>query len=548
MSLPAEPIFEVPEITADVARAAFPNGNVYLTLRDKLGVIFENDDFADLYPERGQPALSPWRLALITIMQFRENLSDRQAADAVRSRIDWKYLLGLDLSDPGFDFSVLSEFRSRLLASKAEVRLLEKLLEVCHTHKLVKSRGKQRTDSTRVLASIRAMNRLEQVGETVRAALNELATVAPKWLQQVVPAEWYKRYGRRIEADRLPKSESGRVAYGQTVGEDGFLLMDLVTGANAPDGLDALSKMEALALVWERHYEREGEKIRFKAERELAKAALGLESPYDPDARYRSRSGKSWVGYIVHVSETCDDDTPHLITHVETTTANVHEAQCTEKIHQALVDKGIPPDQHLVDAAYVGAELLVSSKRDHGISLIGPGRPDPSWQSKVEAAYDRYDFDVDWERQQVTCPQGKKSMAWRELIDRKTNDNYHLIVFSRKDCAPCPARALCTRAKIAERRIRLQSRAQYEALKEARLLQKSEAGRKLYNKRAGVEGTVSQGVRGFGLRQTRYRGEAKTHLQHIATAAAINIDRIVAWLDGIPLALTRTSRFAALAL
>lgn len=548
MSLQAEPLFEIPEMTVEIARAAFPQGNVYLTLGDNLGTIFENDDFADLYPERGQPALSPWRLALITIMQFRENMSDRQAADAVRSRIDWKYLLALDLSDPGFDFSILSEFRGRLLSGEAEARLLDKLLEVCQSHDLVKARGKQRTDSTRVLASIRVMNRLEQVGETVRAALNELATVAPEWLQQVALPEWYKRYSYRIEADRLPKSVSGRQEYGQIVGEDGYVLMDLVTHESAPAGVADLPTIKVLSLVWERHYERKDGNVRFKKDGELANAPPGAESPYDPEARYRFRSGKSWVGYIVHVSETCDDDQPHLITHVETTTANVHEAQCTEKIHQALVDKNLPPHQHLVDAAYVGAELLVSSRQEHSISLIGPGRPDPSWQSKVEGAYDRYDFEVDWEGKQVTCPQGKKSMAWRELIDHKTNDTYQLIVFSRQDCASCQVRTLCTHTKIPERRIRLQSRSQYEALKEARLLQNSEASRKLYQKRAGIEGTISQGVRAFGLRQTRYRGEAKTHLQHMATAAAINIDRIAAWLDGIPKALTRTSRFAALAL
>ena len=481
MSLQAEPIFEVPEMTMKVARAAFPKGNAYLTLRDELGTIFEDQDFADLYPERGQPALSPWRLALITIMQFRENLSDRQAADAVRSRIDWKYLLGLDLSDPGFDFSVLSEFRSRLLGGEAEACLLDKLLEVCQAQNLVKARGQQRTDATSVLAAIRVMNRLEQVGETVRAVLNELATVAPDWLQKVALPEWYKRYSHRIEADRLPKSESGRLEYAEVVGKDGCFIMDLVQRADAPQGVADLPTIKVLALVWARHYEQKDGNVRFKENRELANATPGAESPYDPEARYRYRSGKSWVGYVVHVSETCDDDMPHLITHVETTTANVHEAQCTEKIHQALVDKGIPPDQHLVDAAYVGAELLVSSKRDHGISLVGPGRPDPSWQSKVDEAYDRYDFEVDWEQKQVTCPQGKKNMAWRELIDHQTNDAYHLIVFSRKDCDPCPARTLCTRAKIPERRMRLQSRVQYEALREARLLQKSEAGRKLYN-------------------------------------------------------------------
>jgi transposase len=131
MSLKSETIPSVPEDTTRVARAAFPPGNPYLTLRDTLGRIFADADFAALFPACGQPGLPPWRLALVTILQFRENLADRQAAEAVRARIDWKYLLGLELTDPGFDFSVLSEFRDRLLAGSAEDLLLEKLLEQC---------------------------------------------------------------------------------------------------------------------------------------------------------------------------------------------------------------------------------------------------------------------------------------------------------------------------------------------------------------------------------------------------------------------------------
>jgi transposase len=146
-----------------------------------------DEDFIELFPELGQPALAPWRLALVTVVQFWENLTDRQAAEAVRSRIDVKYLLGLDLKDPGFDFSVLSEFRGRLLEGKAEAMLLEKLLTICREQELVKARGKQRTDATHVLAAIRAMKRLAQVAETMRATLNELATEAPIWLQSVAP-------------------------------------------------------------------------------------------------------------------------------------------------------------------------------------------------------------------------------------------------------------------------------------------------------------------------------------------------------------------------
>ena len=536
---------DIPESTVQVAQAAFPKGNPYLTLRDGLGPIYQDNDFIELFPEKGQPALTPWRLALVTVVQFRENLTDRQAAEAVRSRIDVKYLLGLDLTDPGFDFSVLSEFRSRLLEGKAESMLLEKLLTICRDLELVKARGKQRTDATRVLAAIRVMNRLEQVAETMRAALNELAMEAPVWLQSVAPHEWYQRYGRRIEDDRLPQSNAGREAYGQTVGEDGFHLLDLIAQPDAPADLDKLAKIEALRLVWERHYERAGEKVRFKTKKELANAPPGAESPYDTEARYRSRYGTDWTGYMVHLTETCEEDDIHLITHVETTEATVHESQRTENIHQALVEKGLPPSEHLTDSAYIDAELLVNSRHEYQIDLFGPARSNNSWQSRTEGAYGLGQFEIDWDGEVVTCPQGKQSSNWKEGFDN-TGAPLIYVQFSSKDCGPCSVRSLCTRSKT-RRAIGFRPREQYKALQLARQRLESKGGRRLYNRRAGIEGTISQGVRAFGLRKTRYRGLAKTHLQHVANAAAINLNRLVAWFDGLPGGKTRTSRFAALA-
>ncbi len=279
MSLKPEPIEPVPVETARVARAVHPKGHPYLMLRDELGVIFEDGDFATLFPKRGQPAESPWRLALVTILQFRENLSDRQAAEAVRDRIAWKYLLGLDLTDSGFDFSVLSEFRDRLLQGSAEELLLEKLLVRCREIGLVKARGRQRTDSTHVLASIRVMNRLELVAESLRAALNELATESPVWLRSVAPEAWYQRYGRRIENERLPQGKAEREAYAQVVGEDGFTLLEMLSKPEAPRGLNELAQVQILRQVWERHYEREQGRVRFKANRNLPKAAKAVESP-----------------------------------------------------------------------------------------------------------------------------------------------------------------------------------------------------------------------------------------------------------------------------
>src|SRR5499433_200954 len=425
MSLHPHVITPVPEDTARVARAAFPKGHPYLTFRDALGTIFQDEDFAALFPAWGQPALPPWRLALVTLMQFRENLADRQAAEAVRARIDWKYLLSLELTDPGFDFSVLSEFRDRLLAGSAEELLLDKLLERWQALGLLKARGQQRTDSTPVLAAIRVLTRLELVAETLRAALNAGATVAPDWLQAMTPLAWYERYSRRIEESRLPKDKAARAAYGQMVGEDGFYLLDALEAPDTPQEARALPILESLRRTWQRHYERTGHtasaagggaqrRVRFKPSQALPPATEGIASPYDGEARYRHKRDTQWTGDMVHVSETCEPTTPHLLTHVHTTPATVHEAQCTTPIQQALVDKGVPPHEHLVDAAYVSSEILVYSRDEQGIILRGPTRPSQGWQTQVEGAYTLEQFAVAWDQQHVRCPQGHLSVAWWE--------------------------------------------------------------------------------------------------------------------------------------
>ena len=258
MSVKPSPIEPVPEATARVARAAFRRGNPLLKLRDELGAIFADAGFADLFPRRGQPGLPPWRLALVTLLQFRENLPDRQAAEAVRAWIDWKYLLGLELDDPGFDASVLCEFRARLVAGGAEERLLDRLLARCRELGLVKARGRQRSDTTHVLAAIRTLNRLELVGETLRAALNGLAAVAPDRLREVAPKGWYERHALRVEDGRLPRTAAGREAYARTVGEDGFALLDRLDEPATPEELRSLPMVEVLRRVWARHFVREG--------------------------------------------------------------------------------------------------------------------------------------------------------------------------------------------------------------------------------------------------------------------------------------------------
>ena len=546
MSLQPQDIAPVPEETQRIARAAFPKGNIYVRMRDEIGTIFDDPMFAPLFPARGQPAESPWRLALITVMQFVEGLSDRQAADAVRSRIDWKYALSLELTDPGGDASVLSEFRARLVEDASGPALLEAMLWRFKERGLLKARGQQRTDSTHILAAIRTLNRLESIGETLRAALNCLATVAPDWLSGLVAPDWFERYATRIEEYRLPKGEVARTALGERIGADGHVLLAAVYEPTAPAWLRELPAIQALRLAWVYQFFVEDDVVRWRKAADLPPAGTRFDSPYDIDARYGNKRSTTWTGYKVHVTETCDADAPHLIVHVETTPAPVTDSDMTAPIHQALADKGLAPSTHLADAGYVDAELLVASQIEHSIELLGPVRPDVSWQAKEGKGFDISTFVIDWEAGTVTCPMGQTNVDWTPTRDNWGNDTIH-IGFHRKTCAACPSRSLCTRAKSDPREITLRPRPLHEALQNVRVQQETDAWRDRYGKRAGIEGTLSQAVRAFGLRRCRYLGLAKTKLQHVFTAIAINVVRVDAWLTNRPIAKTRRSAFASLA-
>lgn len=544
MSLHPDTIASIPLQTTQVAQAAFPQGNRYMQLRDTLGRLYEDELFADLFPRRGQPAQSPWQLALVTLMQFAENLSDRQAADAVRSRIDWKYMLGLELADPGFNFSVLSEFRQRLLTGNAEERLLNHLLTCCQQHKWLKAGTKQRTDSTHVLAQIRATNRLECVIETMRFALNNLSMLLPDWLTGHLQPEWANRYGPRADDIRLPHTKNQRLAYAQQVGQDGFWLMDQIEMDPKAAHLWQLPAVDVLRRVWVQQFRIVDGKVLWRIENqdELPPSAQMISSPYDLEARLSRKRATSWVGYKVHLSETCEKDQPHLITGVVTTTSTEADSDTLPAIHQGLANKSILPCGHLVDAGYMSADLILQSKHIHQVDLIGPARKDQKWQALAGQGYAAADFKVDWVNRQATCPQGHTSESWFNTCEK--GQPCVFIKFSRKHCVPCPVRHMCTFMK--RRGIKLRAGTHYQALQQARHRDSQTNWPLLYNQRQGIEGTLSQGVRGFGMRRSRYMGLVKTHLQHVFIATAMNLWRIVDWLNQVPLAKTRQAAFVRL--
>lgn len=249
------------------------------------------------------------------------------------------------------------------------------------------------------------------------------------------------------------------------------------------------------------------------------------------------------MGYKIFITESCDDDLPHLITNVETKPASIPDDTVTPSIHQSLEQRDLLPEIHLVDNGFIDAENLVSSSQKHALNLFGPVREDNRWQALEGKGFSADHFTINWPAKRAICPAGCISNSWTKAIDNRTHPVVK-IKFSMRDCKSCAYRTDCTKAQ--RRTITVRPEAEHNALKAARVRQQTKAFRHQYAKRAGIEGTMSQGVRVSELRRARYIGLAKTRLQHLMTATAINLMRVGDWLEGRARAPTRQSTFERL--
>jgi transposase len=571
------PVLQVPEQTALVARAAFPKGSLAMSVRDELGEVFTDEQFAGAFGVRGAPAESPGALALVTALQFAENLTDRQAALMVARAIDWKYALGLELADPGFDPSVLTKFRSRLVTHGLKRAVFDRLMETLRAKGLVKAGGKQRTDSTHVISAVRDLNRLELAGESVRAALEALAAVAGDWLAQVIEvAEWTTRYGARIDTWRLPSSQAKKDRLAVVYGSDGLALIKAVYAPGAPSWLRELPAVQVLRTVLIQNYyirtDSRGREVVKRREAEvegLPPASMRITSPYDADARWAAKGEELfWNGYKVHLTETCDDDIdddiegdagdsdaageegqersgrPNLITNVATTPSTVPDVKMTTPINQALAQRRLLPAEHYLDSGYPSAQTITDACA-LGITLVTPALLDQSPQARAGAGFDKSAFAVDWAARQVTCPLGQTSSSWSPADQRGTEAI--VVTFGATTCGPCPARAQCTTSRRGRRQLTLRPRELHEALARARAEQTTTTcWRDKYAIRAGAESTIHQAIATCGIRRARYRGLPKVGLQHAFTAVAINLIRLHTWWNSPPLDHARTSHLTRL--
>jgi transposase len=392
-----------PEPAAEVARAVrvkYYGRRVPLpvAVRDRFGELFADAEFAEAFGATGPAGWSPGRLALVTVFQMAENLTDRQAAEAVRDRLSWAYALGLSLEDTGFDHTVLSEFRTRVLAHGLEEKVLDLLLAKLKERGLVEAGGRVRTDSTGVIAAVRDLNRLELAGESVRALVEALSAAAPNWLAQVIDVPgWSRRYGRRVDAWRLPTSKTKRDALALDYARDGFALLEALYTPGQPAWLRELPAAQILRVALLQNYTRttaSNGKVVVKRRESATEGGDGLPpgrsritSPYDTDARWSVKRGTFWNGFKVHISESCataaDDAArqapasappgaapvkagraphrPNLITDIATTASTVPDSKALEAIHQSQQRRGLLPGEHYLDSGYPPAELIISN-------------------------------------------------------------------------------------------------------------------------------------------------------------------------------------------
>ncbi|MBG0822845.1 IS1182 family transposase [Planomonospora sp. ID91781] len=543
----------IPAQTVRVAWASNPKGTPAMWIRDRLEGLFTDDDFADWYPADGRRGLPPAMLALVSVLQYAENLTDRQAAVAVRCRIDWKYCLGLELTDTGFDHSVLSEFRDRMADGDRADRLLAVMVDRLAAAGLVNRRGRVRTDSTHVLAAVRRLNRVELVGETLRAALEELAATDDAWLADLITPQWAQRYARPIRYERLPRSKDELAAYTLQIGQDGIAILNAVYAAAAPPRLRRLPKVQILRRVWVQQYwtdtdgalawrgpksTRDRQSRRTKTRRSTTAPATGgrpdpasarvpwsgmeIVTPHDAEARYCQKAGKAeWIGYRDHQSEICDAGGPNVIVHVATRPAPEQDIDALDAIHAALSAQGLTPAEHVVDTGYITPDVIHHAAVRWGISLLGPVRSDP----RARPGFAKQDFHIDWRAHTLTCPRGVTSPPWKPTFD--DGRPRFSVLFPRQACRACADRLACTGNIDGKgRHVTLLPRPQQEIQTRARAEQQTGQWRARYAIRAGCEATVSETVRAHGLRHCRYLGLAKTHVQHVLTAAGTNIIRL----------------------
>jgi len=502
---------EIPEEIRLWGESHLALDNVYRIIGDQLFSFLPEEELTSMYAPGGRSSINPILLSFVTIFQYLEDIPDRVAALWVKTRLDWKYALHLPLDDGGFHYADLCNFRKRLLLHGKESLIFEELLRKIEALGFLKKRGYQRTDSTHVLAVVRQLSRLENLSEGLRMALKAVEQADAAFYQAKLPALYREHWSKPLNDYQMTDAERKEAL--ERVGQDiDWLLGFLKTNR---ESFLCFPALQVLQTLFSQHFTLRAQTVSLK--KEAAPGKEKIQTPHDPEARYSTKRGKGWTGYKVHITETAKEKGEvNFVTEVTTTNACERDSETLPQIQENLAERSLTPEEQFVDKGYTTGDNLASSQ-SKGINLMGEVST-PENHGRFPAD----DFSIDFEAETATCPAGCTSWSWRTFEHGKHQGAVE-IKFGHQ-CQDCPLRAQCTSAKHG-RKLRLQR--QYPLLKARREEGKTEAFKQAMKRRPPIEGTLSEMVRAHGLRKSRYRGLAKTHLQHLMKGAALNLKRLI---------------------
>ncbi len=506
----------VPADTAALGQQIFKPNNIHRQIGDRFDQLFPFEAlFAPLYDPHGRGAISPLLLALVTVFQMLEKVPDRTAAEYVVTRLDWKYALHLPLAYAGFHFTDLSAFRARLLEHHQERLIFDQLLTRLKDIGVIKAQGKTRTDSTHVLGVVERLSQLELVLESLRLALLAVMYADPEWVSQQLPASFIAAHEQRQSEFGLSQTQVKErlVRAGQQAFE--FLAH---LDRSAPVELRHLPEVETLRTVLDQQFPG-GPGAPPAVKRPSGKDIL--ESPHEPAVRRGTKRSHSWIGYKAQVSETCEEDQPHLVVDLDPTGALDNDSPQLAPIQERLQAQGLTPSEQYVDQGYMSGKDLFESARA-GTTLMGV----PLEDTQGPDGFRQADFTIDEEQHTATCPAGQTSRVWSEKEIAGAPQPEVQIRFAAAPCQACAGFGTCTTSPQGRS---LSLHPYRQALAARRAEAKTEAFQEQMHRRAGIEATLSELVRAHGMRQARYRGLAKLRLQLAFTAVAVNLKRLARW-------------------
>jgi transposase len=502
---------EIPLTTREMVNRILPSNSVCRLLGEQAEKLIDEEALAGMYHQEGRGGINPVILSFVLILQFLENIPDRQAGLMVVMRMDWKYALRQELTWEGFDFTNLCNFRKRLYAHGQEYVIFNQLIAYLKQAGYIKSK-RQRTDATHVLGAIERMSRLELVWETLRLVLVALINADAKWVIDKLPAGFVTEHSEKRGDYRLSKAKIEKAML--DAGRDGKWLLSQIETLGHPDW-KKLPEMHMLERVLAEQFEL-SEKADGGLKAKSNQTACGdvIASPHDAAVRYSEKGrGTKWQGYKVQVTETIDHELA-LITDIGIHAAIEPDSPALDTIQQRLAQRDLLPDQQYVDSAYCNSKTLHHSQQ-RGIDLRGV----LGSYSHKPIGFRLQDFQINVETRTAICPQGNLATVFNPASQADVAFHVHF----GKQCQTCPVNALCTTEK---RGRSLELSPHHDLMTKRRQEQTTEAFIKEMYARSRIESTICELARKHGLRQSRYRGHHKVDLQAAFTAVAVNLKRL----------------------